>query len=211
MNELIRCQTVEADTPVSALWKILTGHAETQVQSKSAHSRPRRPTCGITGICLFCCGAAASAQTDSQALRSVRKEATMTTHASGTFEVKLNPQKPDNKEAESANLVRMSIDKQFHGELEATGKGEMLSAVTDVKGSAGYVAIERVSGTLRGRSGTFVLQHSGTMTRGAAQMSVTVVPDSGTGQLAGLAGKMTIEITDGKHSYEFDYTLPATP
>lgn len=135
----------------------------------------------------------------------------MTTHASGTFEVKLNPQKPDNKEAESANLVRMSIDKQFHGELEATGKGEMLSAVTDVKGSAGYVAIERVSGTLRGRSGTFVLQHSGTMTRGAAQMSVTVVPDSGTGQLAGLAGKMTIEITDGKHSYEFDYTLPATP
>jgi hypothetical protein len=135
----------------------------------------------------------------------------MTTHASGTFEVQLNPQKPDNKEAERANVGRMSIDKQFHGELEATSRGEMLSAVTDVKGSAGYVAIERVSGTLRGRSGTFVLQHSGTMTRGTPQMSVTVVPDSGTGQLAGLAGKMTIEIADGKHSYEFDYTLPATP
>ncbi len=135
----------------------------------------------------------------------------MTTHAVGTFEVQLNPQKPDNKEAERANVGRMSIDKQFHGELEATSKGEMLSAVTDVKGSAGYVAIERVSGTLRGRSGTFVLQHSGTMTRGKPQMSVTVVPDSGTGQLAGLVGKMTIEIAEGKHSYEFDYTLPATP
>ena len=135
----------------------------------------------------------------------------MTTHAGGTFEVQLNPQKPDNKEAERANLGRMSIDKQFHGELEGTSKGEMLSAGTEVTGSAGYVAIERVSGTLRGRSGTFLLQHSGTMTRGAPQMSVTVVPDSGTGQLAGLAGKMTIEITDGKHSYEFDYTLPRTP
>jgi len=131
-------------------------------------------------------------------------------HASGTFEVKIIPQKPDNKEAESANLGRMSIDKQFYGDLEATSKGEMLSAATEVKGSAGYVAIERVSGTLHGRSGTFILQHSGTMTRNAPQMSVTVVPDSGTGQLVGLAGKMTIKIADGKHFYEFDYTLPGT-
>ena len=84
----------------------------------------------------------------------------------------------------------------------------MLSAVTDVKDSAGYVAMERVTGTLHGRSGTFVLQHSGTMTRGAPQLSVTVVPDSGTGQLAGLAGEMTIKIADGKHFYKFDYTLP---
>jgi hypothetical protein len=132
----------------------------------------------------------------------------MTTHASGTFEVKLKPQKADNVEAESANLGRMSIDKQFHGDLEATSKGEMLSAVTDVKDSAGYVAMERVTGTLHGRSGTFVLQHSGTMTRGAPQLSVTVVPDSGTGQLAGLAGEITIKIADGKHFYKFDYTLP---
>jgi len=131
-------------------------------------------------------------------------------HASGTFEVKIIPQKPDNKEAESANLGRMSIDKQFYGDLEATSKGEMLSAATEVKGSAGYVAIERVSGTLHGRSGTFILQHSGTMTRNAPQMSVTVVPDSGTGELVGLAGKMTIKIADGKHFYEFDYTLPGT-
>jgi len=101
----------------------------------------------------------------------------------------------------------MSIDKQFHGDLEATSKGEMLSAVTSVKGSAGYVAMERVSGTLHGRSGAFVLQHSGTMTRSAPQLSITVVPDSGTGQLAGLGGKMDIKIADGKHSYTFDCTL----
>ena len=134
----------------------------------------------------------------------------MMIHASGTFEVKIIPQKPDNKEAESANLGRLSIDKQFRGDLEATSKGEMLSAATEVKGSAGYVAIERVNGTLHGRSGTFVLQHSGTMTRGAPELSLTVVPDSGTGQLVGLAGKMTIKIEEGKHFYEFDYRLPET-
>jgi hypothetical protein len=133
----------------------------------------------------------------------------MMTRASGTFEVKLNPLAPDDK-SEDATLGRMSIDKQFHGDLEATSKGQMLSAVTAVKGSAGYVAIERVSGTLHGRSGTFMLQHNGTMTRGAPQQSVTVVPDSGTGQLVSLAGKMTIIIADGKHSYEFEYTLAET-
>lgn len=166
----------------------------------------------VAGICLlFGLGSAAHAQTISQVSSPTKKGRVMTTHASGSFEVKLNPQKPDNKEAESANLGRMSIDKQFHGSLEASSKGEMLSALTDVKGSAGYVAIERVTGALDGRSGSFVLQHSGTMTRGTPQMTVTVVPDSGTGQLVGLAGKMTIEIADGKHFYQFDYTLPETP
>ena len=106
--------------------------------------------------------------------------------ATGTFEVKLNPQQLTDKAADTT-LGRMSIDKQFHGALEAVSKGEMLSAGTGIKGSAGYVAIERVSGTLQGRSGAFVLQHSGTMTRGAAQLSVSVVPDSGTGQLVGLS------------------------
>jgi len=134
----------------------------------------------------------------------------MTTHASGTFEVKLSPQAPDDK-SEDATLGRMSIDKQFHGDLEATSKGQMLTAGTAVKGSAGYVAIERVNGTLHGRSGTFVFQHSGTMTRGTPQLTVTVVPDSGTGQLVGLAGKMAINIADGKHSYDFEYTLAETP
>ncbi len=106
---------------------------------------------------------------------------------------------------------RMSIDKQFQGDLKATSKGEMLTASTNIKGSAGYVAIERVTGTLQGRSGSFALQHSGTMTRGAPQLIITVVPDSGTGQLVGLAGKMTITIADGKHSYDFEYTLVETP
>ncbi|HEV2297515.1 MAG TPA: DUF3224 domain-containing protein [Candidatus Acidoferrales bacterium] len=139
--------------------------------------------------------------------RRVRKGVLMQRHATGTFEVKLNPQKPDNREEESANLVRMTIDKQFQGALEATSKGEMLSFTTDVKGSAGYVAIERVAGALDGRAGSFVLQHSATMTRGVPQMTISVVPDSGTGQLVGLVGEMTIQIKDGKHFYDFEYSL----
>jgi len=133
----------------------------------------------------------------------------MPAHATGPFEVKLNPQTPDGK-FEDATMGRMTIDKQFHGDLEATSKGQMLTAMTDIKGSAGYVAIERVTGTLHGRTGTFMLQHTGVMTRGTPQLSVTVVPDSGTGQLLGLTGKMTINMADGKHSYDFDYTLPAS-
>ena len=130
----------------------------------------------------------------------------MTTHARGTFEVEMNPQGPQDK-AEGATLARMSIDKRFHGDLEAVSKGEMLSAMTDVRGSGGYVAIERVTGTLHGRAGAFVLQHTGTMTRGAPQLIVSVVPDSATGQLAGLTGTMAIDIVDGGHFYEFAYTL----
>ena len=130
----------------------------------------------------------------------------MTTRASGPFEVKLVPLEPYNK-AEGAMLGRFSIDKEFHGDLEATSKGEMLSAGTAVKGSAGYVAIELVTGTLGGRKGTFVLLHTGMMTRGVPQLSVTVVPDSGTGELVGLSGTMMINIVDKKHSYDFDYTL----
>jgi len=126
----------------------------------------------------------------------------VTTRATGTFEVKLTPQS-----AKDDPVGRMSIDKQFHGELEATSKGEMLSVFTEVKGSAGYVAMERVTGTLRGHGGSFVLQHTGTMNRGEPQLSVTVVPDSGTGDLAGLTGKMEIIIADGKHSYVFEYTI----
>lgn len=133
----------------------------------------------------------------------------MTTRASGAFEVKLTPQALDDK-SEETTVGRMSIDKQFHGDLEATSKGQMLAAGTTVKGSAGYVAIEQVTGILHGRSGSFVLQHSGTMTRGVPQQSIIVVPDSGTGQLAGLAGKITINIIDRKHFYEFEYTLTET-
>ena len=127
------------------------------------------------------------------------------THASGTFEVKLAPQAPD-AEADTT-LGRLSIDKQFHGDLEGTSRGQMLTAGTDVEGSAGYVAMERVSGTLHGRRGTFALQHSGTMTRGAPSLAIRVVPDSGTGELAGLSGSMSITIVEGKHSYDFEYAL----
>jgi hypothetical protein len=137
----------------------------------------------------------------------VQKGTTVTARAAGTFDVKLNPHAPDDK-VEGSTLARMSLEKQLHGDLEATSKGEMLTAVTDTKGSAGYVAIERVTGTLHGRRGSFVLQHTGIMTRGAPQLTITVVPDSGTGQLAGLAGTMTITIADGKHSYIMEYTLP---
>jgi hypothetical protein len=130
----------------------------------------------------------------------------MMTHANGIFEVKVTPQPPEDAAAGAA-IGRMLLDKQFHGDLEATSQGQMLAAGTDVKGSAGYVALERVTGTLHGRSGAFILQHSGTMNRGTPQLTITVVPDSGTGGLAGLAGSMTIEIAGGKHSYGFEYTL----
>jgi Protein of unknown function (DUF3224) len=126
-------------------------------------------------------------------------------HANGTFEVKLKPQTDEN--VGDPTVGRMSIDKQFRGDLEATSKGQMLAVRGDVQGSAGYVAMERVAGTLAGRSGTFALQHTGTMNRGVPEQSVTVVPDSGTGEMIGLKGKMTITIADGKHSYEFEYTL----
>src|SRR5579872_3479288 len=110
----------------------------------------------------------------------------MTTRATGPFDVKVIPQKPDNTEAEAAGFARMSLDKQFHGDLAGTSKGEMLAAMTEVTGSAGYVALERITGTLNGRSGTFVLQHSATMARGVQHMTIGVVPDSGTGDLTGL-------------------------
>jgi hypothetical protein len=126
----------------------------------------------------------------------------MATHATGTFEVKLAPQPP-----EGDGPGRMLIDKQFHGDLDGHSMGQMLAHRTDVPGSAGYVAMEKVTGTLHGHTGSFMLQHSGSMARGVQELNVTVVADSGTGELAGLSGKMNIMIAEGKHSYEFDYTL----
>jgi hypothetical protein len=148
-------------------------------------------------------GALAFAQTQSGAQRTVKKETKGMTHASGEFEVKMTPQPAEDKAA----VGKFSLDKKFHGDLEGTSKGEMLAIMTTVQGSAGYVAMEQVTGTLNGRSGTFALQHTGTMTRGTPQLSVTVVPDSGTGELAGLSGQMTIKIDGSKHSYEFEYRL----
>ena len=126
--------------------------------------------------------------------------------ATGTFSVKIGPLSQYNTSPD-AKLARMSIDKQFNGDLVGTSQGEMLSAGTDTKGSAGYVAIERVTGKLNDRSGSFVLQHNATMTRGAPCLNIAVIPDSGTGELAGLSGSMHIAIDKGNHSYEFEYSL----
>ena len=128
--------------------------------------------------------------------------------AKGTFEVKITPQTPDDY-ADGAVLGRMTLDKSFHGDLEATSRGQMLTAMSAVKGSAGYVAIERVVGTLNGRRGSFALQHSGTMDRGAPTLAVSVVPDSGTDDLAGLSGSMEIIVAAGGHAYVLTYVLPA--
>ena len=127
----------------------------------------------------------------------------MTDRARGTFEVNMTPQADD--QAAAAGLARLSLDKTFRGDLDGRSRGQMLGAMTQVQGSAGYVAIERVDGTLAGRRGTFMLQHSGSMTRGQPNLTVTVVPDSGTDQLAGLSGTMAIIIEGQQHKYEFEY------
>lgn len=132
----------------------------------------------------------------------------MTKHAQGPFAVQITPA-PEEAGAD-ASLGRMILVKQFHGDLEATSMGQMLTAGTPTAGSAGYVAIERVTGTLHGRSGSFSLQHSGTLARGTPQLTITVVPDSGTDQLAGLSGSVAINIVDGAHSYDFTYSLDET-
>jgi hypothetical protein len=127
----------------------------------------------------------------------------MANHASGTFEVKMTMQPVE----ENAPVGRFTLEKEFQGDLQGTSKGQMLAISSSVEGSAGYVAMEQVSGTVSGRNGTFALQHNGIMTRGAPQLSVSVVPDSGTDELVGLSGTMDIKIADGKHYYEFEYTI----
>jgi hypothetical protein len=127
------------------------------------------------------------------------------TQAHGTFDVTTTPVALDEQPGE-ATLGRFSLDKQFHGDLEATGQGEMLTAGR-VEGSAGYVAIERVTGTLHGRRGAFVLQHTGTMSAAGLQLTISVVPETGTGALAGLRGQLTITVVDGEHRYALEYEL----
>ena len=142
--------------------------------------------------------------------QSASKESVTTIHhAKGAFDIKMTPMPADDY-ADGKALARVAADKQYHGDLEGSGKGQMLTATGEVKGSAVYVATERVSGTLGGRSGTFLLTHRGIMNRGAQRLEIDVVPDSGTGELQGIAGKLSINITpDGKHLYDFEYTLPA--
>ena len=148
-------------------------------------------------ICALVLNVAALDQTES-------KQGKKMTKATGTFAVKMSPQ----DQGADMPVGRMQIDKQFEGDLVATSKGQMLMASSSsVKDSAGYVAIEKVTGTLKGRHGSFYLQHNGVMTRGVGELAITVIPDSGTDQLAGLRGKMNIIIAEGKHSYELEYTL----
>jgi hypothetical protein len=135
------------------------------------------------------------------------QELTVTARATGTFDVKLTPQANDTP-AEGSPLGRLTIDKQFHGDIEGTSKGEMLTAGSStIKNSAGYVAVERVAGTLQGKTGTFALQHTGVMTRGEGSLTISVVPDSGTGELTGLSGTMNIDMSKGNHAYVMEYTI----
>jgi Protein of unknown function (DUF3224) len=169
--------------------------------------------------CIICLPVPAPAQSQTPsavpgaaASTSSNKGKTMTQTATGSFAVKLQPltfEGTDPAADAGAKLARMSIDKQISGDLVATTKGQMLSAMTSTKGSAGYVAIEQVQGTLHGKRGSFVLQHTGVMNRGAPALVVTVVPDSGTDELLGLEGEFQIKIADGKHNYEFSYRLPS--
>jgi hypothetical protein len=156
-------------------------------------------------FCFFFASLPTTAQTPS-AVQKIQTAKQIMQTISGNFEVKLAPQ-PMHDAIPPGTLNRLSLDKKFLGPLNATSKGEMLSAMGSVKGSAGYVAIERVTGTLDGRKGSFVLQHLGIMNRGTPSLTINVVPDSGTEDLVGLSGTMNIVIADGKHSYEFTYSL----
>jgi len=170
-------------------------------------------TARLTGqilVLALSCGASGAAfgQATLSTTPPAREKAAMNTRVNGEFDVKLNPMAADGPEP---SIQRLALDKQFRGGLEGTSKGQMLAVNTDIKNSAGYVAIERVTGTLSGRSGSFALQHNGIMTRGEGNLTISVVPDSGTGALTGLAGKMTITITGGKHLYDFEYEISAQP
>ncbi len=128
--------------------------------------------------------------------------------AHGPFDVTLAPQALSTV-AQATGIARMSLDKVFHGDLQGTSQGEMLAFRSAVSGSAGYVAMERVTGSLHGRAGSFVLQHSSSMAQGAQQQSIRVVPGSGNGELLGLAGNLTVILTEGRHEYHFEYSLPS--
>ncbi len=162
----------------------------------------------LASICLFASlYLAVELHPQAPSTKLLRKEPVMTRHAEGTFDVKTTPLPPD--EATTGTPIgRFALDKHFFGDLDATSKGEMLGSGDPSKGAAGYVAIEHITGALQGLTGSFALQHTGTMDQGKFHLTVTVVPGSGTAALTGIAGTMTIVIAAGKHSYTFDYTLP---
>ena len=137
---------------------------------------------------------------------AIKRLIPITAQAKGTFDVQLHPLGMEDIPGD-AKLGRMSIDKQFHGDLAGTSKGQMLTSSTTTSGSAVYVAVERFTGTLNGKHGSFSLHHTGIMNRGAQSLVIKVVPDSGTQELAGISGTLTITVADGQHSYAFDYAI----
>jgi hypothetical protein len=168
----------------------------------------QRLKCILISACL--CFSIQAAHPQAPPSKLLRKDPVMTRHATGTFEVKTTPLAADG--AVVGTLIgRYSLVKQFHGDIEATSKGEMLASGEPSSGSAGYVAIEQITGTLHGHAGSFALAHIGAMDQGSYRLSVTVVPGSGTAELTGIAGTMIITNADGKHSYTFEYTLPDAP
>lgn len=160
----------------------------------------------VLSLLCLCTGPPMCAQTPMT--KSIAKDALMSLHAEGTFEVRNSPLGTDDA-LNSTAIGRFGLDKQFHGDLEGISKGEMLGAGNPATGTAGYVAIEQFTGSLNGRSGSFALQHFGTMEDNKFDLLVRVVPGSGTGELIGVSGTMTISPVNGKHSWKFDYTLPA--
>ena len=166
---------------------------------------------GLASTCLcVVLGFAAQAHSQAPPSKLLRKDPVMSRHAAGSFDVKTTPLAAD--DAIAGTLIgRYSLVKQYHGDLDAASKGEMLGAGDPSSGNAGYVAIEQVTGSLNGHTGSFALQHIGSMDSSGLRLSVAVVPGSGTGQLAGIAGTLTITNASGKHSYTLDYTLPSTP
>lgn len=166
----------------------------------------RRVRSVLSSIALVTIGVASPAIT----MLHGQSTRTATMHARGTFEVQLAPL-PADAYADAATLGRMTIDKQFSGDLVGTGKGQMLTGMGSVKGSAAYSAIERVTGTLAGKRGSFVLQHTGIVANGQQSLVITIVPDSGTDELTGISGTLMIIIDGKKHSYDLEYQLPAAP
>ena len=171
----------------------------------------RRTLVVLPSLFVFClAGPRAAAQAPSVSTYPTPTRSLVSAHATGSFDVTLTPAEPPDI-ADGSTLARMANVKRFHGDLDATSVGTMLAATGTVPNSAAYVLVERVTGTLAGRRGSFVLMHSATMNRGVPQQSIVVVPDSGSGDLAGLAGTLTIDVTGGQHRYDLTYTLPATP
>lgn len=165
---------------------------------------PRTPVSGIR-VVFFAAGIVLAGLLSASAIAKDSNMHNLT--AKGSFSVQMTPQK-ELDETRGVSIKRLSLDKTYEGELSATGQGEMLTATTPVQGSAGYVAIEKISGTLDGKSGSFVVQHTGIMGIGAPALDVTIVPDTGTGELTGISGKLKIDNQNGQHTYVLQYALP---